>query len=72
MKTASKQKWVNPMSKPGVRWMWFVLLPIAIIAYIHFDVKHSVQKSTEKRRRKQEEFHRKHWEYDAWMDDQGL
>ena len=25
-----------------------------------------------KKRRKQEEFMRKHWEYDFWFDDQGL
>ena len=72
MKAASKEKWENPMSQRKVRWMWFTLFPIAIIAYIHFDVKHSVQKSAEKRRRKQERFRREHWEYDCWFDDQGL
>ena len=68
----AKDKWVNPMEKKNVRWMWFALLPIAIIAYIHFDVKHSVQKSAEKRRGKQEKINREHWEYDWWFDDQGL
>lgn len=54
----AKDTWTNPMLQLKLRWMCFALLPIAIIAYIHFDVKHSVQKSAEKWRRKQERFRR--------------
>ena len=62
----------NPLSNEKLWWMWVSLFPIALVAYMVCDLKEDSRIRKEKHRIKDEEFHRKHWEYDRWMDDQGL
>lgn len=62
----------NPMSNDKLWWMWFFLFPIALIAYLFFNIKENRRIARIKSKIRKEEFRRKHWEYDYWFDDQGL
>ena len=69
----------NPILKAKLWWVWIFLLPFAFLLWMFFEIRENRridrikrERRDAKKRRKQEEFMRKHWEYDFWFDDQGL
>ena len=62
----------NPLSNEKLWWLWVFLLPVAIILWLYYDLKEDSRIRKEKRRIKEAEFNKKHWEYNWWFDDQGL
>ena len=61
MAKVKKPRRKNPMSNDKLRWMWIFLFPIALIAYLFFDIKEERRIARIKSRIHKEEFRRKHW-----------
>ena len=64
-----KEKYLNPMLRPGLTWMWILLFPLALILYVHYDLKEDRRKREEKRRLKEEAFEREYPDFEMWVDD---
>lgn len=62
----------NPMSNDKVAWMWLFLFPIALVAYIFFDIAEDMRIARIRKRIRKEKYRR--YLYNGWdfWDNQGL